>query len=329
MNKFWKSLLAVVGMLLALVFIGPFLVPVRKLKGLLSPAALAGPDSQFVKVPFAGTDGIDFHYVASGSGEPTFLLLHGFAANVYTWDKVREFFAARGTAVAYDRIPFGLSERLVEGDWRGENPYTPEAALAQLVAFMDAMNIDKAVLVGNSAGGQLAARAAIAYPERVQALILVDAAIYTVGSPTFVAPLLNTPQMRHLGPLIARAFARSNALLERAYHDLDHLTPEARERAMVSVQVTDWDAAFWEFTAVSSSQPDITEELNQISVPTLVITGDDDRLVPPAESERLAAEIPEAELAVIPACGHVPHDECPQAFMDAVDAWWAAVEIGD
>ena len=64
-------------------------------------------------------------------------------------------------------------------------------------------------------------------------------------------------------------------------------------------------------------------------MPTLVITGDDDRIVPTEESLQLAGEIPGAELAVLPACGHVPQDECPQAFMDAVDAWWESVGIGD
>ncbi len=329
MKQFGRMMLIVLAALLGVLLVGPFLVPVRPLDGLQPPQALAGPESRFVTVPFAGTNGIEFHYIEAGAGEPTFLLLHGFSSNVYTWDKVIDFFAERGTAVAYDRIPFGLSERLVAGDWNEANPYTPDATLDQLLAFMDAMGLEKAVLVGNSAGGLLAARAALAHPERVQALILVDAAIYTGGAPAFIAPLTNTPQLRHLGPLIARAFANSDALLAQAYHDLDNLTPEALEKAMLSVQVENWDAAFWEFTAVSSGQPDITGQLGQITMPTLVITGDDDRIVPPEESIQLAAEIPGAELAVLPACGHVPQDECPQAFMEAVEAWWGSVETGD
>lgn len=326
MSKYCKGFLITVAVLLALVLIGPFFVPVRDLPDLQPPQALAGPGSRFVTVPFAGTDGIDFHYTTAGSGKPTFLLLHGFASNLYTWDKVVDFFAARGTAVAYDRIPFGLSERLVNGDWRSENPYTPDATLEQLVAFMDAMNLGEVVLVGNSAGGLLAARAAIAYPERVQALVLVDAAIYTGGAPPFIAPLTRTPQLRHLGPLVARAFASSDALLTQAYHDVANITPESLARATISTQVEQWDAAFWEFTAASSSQPDISVDLAQIRVPTLVITGDDDRIVPTEESVQLARVIPGAELAVLPACGHVPQDECPQAFMDAISDWWTKTQ---
>lgn len=53
----------------------------------------------------------------------------------------------------------------------------------------------------------------------------------------------------------------------------------------------------------------------------LVITGDDDRIVPTAQSVRLAEELPNAELVVVPACGHVPHEECPQAVIDAITAF--------
>lgn len=325
MGKAAKTFLIIILALAILLLVGPFLIPIPTLPGLQPPQALATANSQFVTIPFAGTDGIELHYTAAGDGAPTFLLLHGFASNLYTWDKVVNFFAARGTAVAYDRIPFGLSERLVADDWRDANPYTPDATLTHLIAFMDSMEIEQAILVGNSAGGQLAARAALAYPERVQALILVDAAIYTGGAPPFVAPLVNTPQLRRLGPLIARAFASSDALARQAYHDLDNLTPASLARAMISVQVENWDAAFWEFTAVSSSQPDISGQLAQLTMPTLVITGDDDRVVPTAESIQLAADIPGAALAVLPACGHVPQDECPEAFMEAVADWLAGL----
>ena len=57
--------------------------------------------------------------------------------------------------------------------------------------------------------------------------------------------------------------------------------------------------------------------LNELQLPVLVISGDDDRIVPAQDSIRLSGEIPGAELAVIPQCGHVPHEECPDAFLKA------------
>jgi pimeloyl-ACP methyl ester carboxylesterase len=62
----------------------------------------------------------------------------------------------------------------------------------------------------------------------------------------------------------------------------------------------------------------LDERLSELKVPVLVITGDDDRIVPTEQSVRLASEIPGAKLAVLPGCGHVPHEECPEAFLDAL-----------
>jgi pimeloyl-ACP methyl ester carboxylesterase len=62
----------------------------------------------------------------------------------------------------------------------------------------------------------------------------------------------------------------------------------------------------------------LDKRLSELKLPVLVITGDDDRIVPTQSSIRLAGELPNARLVVIPNCGHVPHEECPQAFMQAV-----------
>jgi pimeloyl-ACP methyl ester carboxylesterase len=67
----------------------------------------------------------------------------------------------------------------------------------------------------------------------------------------------------------------------------------------------------------------LIEQLEELDVPVLVITGDDDRIVPTEQSVRLAQELPRAELVVIPNCGHLPQEECPEAFLQAVEAFLA------
>ncbi len=62
-------------------------------------------------------------------------------------------------------------------------------------------------------------------------------------------------------------------------------------------------------------------QLDRLQLPVLVISGDDDRVVPTEESIRLASELPQAELVIVPACGHTPQEECPQAFLEAVQAF--------
>lgn len=322
MRRGYKILLTLFIVVSLVVLIGPFLIPVPPLEGLQPPAALARENSQFTTVPFAGTDGIDFHYRRGGEGEQAFVLLHGFASSLFVWDEVFDQFAAQGATFAYDRPPFGLSERLVPGDWDGVNPYSPEAAVEQLITLLDAQGIDRAILVGNSAGGTLAMRAALAHPERFDGLILISPAVYGGGgAPGFVRPLLQTPQMQRLGPLLTRRIATwGNSLEEAAYHDLSTLTAEQRATARLGLQVQDWDRALWAFTSASQAS-DLPDRLAEIDLPVLVITGDDDRVVPTEQSIRLAGELPNADLVVLPACGHVPQEECEGAFMDAVNGW--------
>lgn len=83
------------------------------------------------------------------------------------------------------------------------------------------------------------------------------------------------------------------------------------------LRVEHWDQALWELTLASSASG-LEKRLAEFTLPVLVITGDDDRIVPTADSIRLAQELPGARLVVIPDAGHVPHEEAPAAFMDAV-----------
>ena len=324
MKRLLKIVLTLLAVVLLIVLVGPFLIPVRPLEGLSAPAALAQENSQFLTLDFPGTDGIELHYRAGGEGEPAFVLLHGFAGSLFTWDAVFDDFAAKGRVLAYDRPPFGLSERLVVGDWTEANPYSPDAAVSQLFALLDEQGIERAILVGNSAGGTLALRAALAQPERVAGLILVSPAVMAGGgAPAFVQPLLRSPQLQRLGPLIARALLGQGDTLEsRAYYDASLVTAEQRVRSRLGVQVENWDRALWEFTAASQAS-NLTETLAEIAVPVLVVSGENDLVVPASQSIALGGRLPNAEVVVIPACGHLAQEECPVALLDAVNGWLA------
>ena len=307
--------LAIIGILLLLALVGPFLVPVPPLENTLSPQALADPDSQFIEI-----NGLDVHVKTRGQGEPVFVLLHGFGASLYSWQAVMEPLSQHGMVIAFDRPAFGLTERPLT--WEGQNPYSPEAQVALVLGLLDHFGVQQAILVGNSAGGTVAMQVALAYPERVTALILVDPAVYSGGgAPALVRPLLATPQMRHLGPLIARQIqARGPELIELAWHDPSLIQPETLELYKKPLQVNNWDKALWELT-IASRASGLAERLSEFTLPVLIITGDDDRIVPTADSIRLAGELPNAELVVIPEAGHVPHEERPAEFMQAIEAF--------
>jgi pimeloyl-ACP methyl ester carboxylesterase len=322
MKRWLRVLLIVFGFLTLILIILPLLVPLPPLKDVAPPKQLAGPTSQFIEI-----DGIEVHYQSSGEGQPVFLLLHGFMANVYSWREVFDPLSDMGRVIAYDRPAFGLTQRPLPDEWEGENPYTPEAQTELLIHLMDALGVEQTILVGNSAGGTQALYTCLAHPDRVQALILVDPAVYIgSGAPSWVEPLLATPQMRRIGPWLLRSITRwGESLLDLAWHDPSRIQPNALQEYALSFRVENWDIALWEFI-LASRQLELAARLDEVRAPTLVITGDDDRIVPTEQSLRLAQELPSAELVVVANCGHMPQEECPQPFLEAVKEFIQALE---
>lgn len=298
--------------LFAILLIGPFLIPVPPLENTKPIETLADVDSQFIEI-----NDLTVHYKIYGEGETVFILLHGFGASLFSWREITQPLSQYGTVIAYDRPAFGLTERPMQ--WEGESPYSQTSQIELLIHLMNTLRIEKAILVGNSAGGTISMLTALKYPERVQALILVDPAVYEGGgAPEWILPLLNTPQMNHLGPLFARQIqTRGPEIVQMAWHDPSKITHEIMEGYAKPLQAEHWDKALWYLT-ISSRESNLQTHLQNFDLPILIITGDDDRIVPTEQSIRLASELPNAELVVIPQSGHVPHEEKPQEFMQAV-----------
>ena len=331
----WPALLLAALLLLVLVIFGPFLVPIPPLPVRSALKALAGPNSRFVDVPFAGHT-LTVHYEEAGEkkpgqGRPAIVLLHGFASSTFSWREVLPKLGERGRTVAFDRPAFGLTERPLpeswQGDWKTQNPYALDAQVELTTGLMDQLGIDEAVLVGNSAGGAVAMLTALENPKRVKALVLIDPAVYSGGNQSPIMRwLANTPQMRRLGPLVARQIQRWGLGFARsAWHDPAQMTDAIWEGYQKPLQAADWDRALWEMTAASAPSG-LPARLAELTLPVLVITGDDDRIVPTEQSVKLANELPNAELVVVPACGHVPQEECPQVVLDAIQTFLAGLE---
>jgi pimeloyl-ACP methyl ester carboxylesterase len=312
MSRSLRIVLIAGTILLLLVLVGPLLLPPPTVENPRSPEELAGPQGDFVEI-----NGLRVHYELYGKGEPFWVLLHGFGASTFSWHEVAEPIAEMGTVLAYDRPAFGLTERSLE--WEGDNPYSPEANQELLVGLLDYFGVERAIFVGNSAGGTLAMQAALKFPERFEALVLVDPAIYTGGgAPSWIRPLLATPQMRRLGPLfVQRIFSSSERLIEMAWHDPSRIPPQTLEGYQRPLQLANWPQALWELT-LASREPNLEARVNEVQVPVLVITGEFDKIVPAEQSIRLAGELPHASLVVIPDCGHLPQEECPEEFMNAL-----------
>jgi len=313
-RSFLKTIGIIFIILIITLSVGPFLIPVSPDTGTVPAEQLADPDSHFVEI-----NGLNVHYKMMGSGQPVFILLHGFGASLFSWHAVMEPLSAHGTVIAYDRPAFGLTERPLQ--WTGQNPYGPDGNIALLLGLMDHFGVRKAFLVGNSAGGTLSMQFALQYPQRVEALILVDPAVYENGGPAWVRILGKTPEMQHLGPLFVRSIRKSGLdLIRTAWHDPSRITQATWDGYTRPLKVDNWDRALWDFI-LASHDTGLLQHLQDFKLPILVITGDDDRIVPTADSIKLAGVLPGAELVIIPQAGHVPHEEQPAAFMQTLDSF--------
>ncbi len=319
-----RILLFFIITVVAVLLIGPLIIPIPPLEDTRPARELADPDSLFIEV-----NGIEIHFKQMGQGEPVFLLLHGFGASTFSWREVMAPLSQYGTVIAYDRPGFGLSERPLPGTWQGENPYTMDAQVDLVFSLMDKLEIKQAILVGHSAGGTVAAIAALREPQRVQGLIFVGAAIYiSGGAPGWVRPLLNTPQFNRVGPWFVRSLGgeQGTAFLQSAWHDPGKISADVAAGYRKPLQVDNWDIALWEFTK-ASRRVDLSPQISGILQPVLVISGDDDRIVPVEESLRLAEDLPNARLVIIPACGHLPQEEKPEEFLTAVEEYLLANQL--
>jgi pimeloyl-ACP methyl ester carboxylesterase len=316
-HRFAKWAGVVLAIVIVIGLVGPMLVPYQPVAGAVTPQDLAEPDSQFITI-----SGVSIHYKRYGQGDPVFVLLHGTLANTYTWHKVVEPLAKMGTVITYDRPPFGLSSRPMPGEWDGESPYSYESQVNILIGLMDKLDIPQAILVGNSMGGSIAMLTAQRHPDRVRALVLAAPAQTGHGCPDAVRWLFATPQMRRLGPLFLRSQVErfGMELYAKSWHNPSRIQVEDTNAYMALLHIQNWDRGLWELFAAAKPFETMLDA-QAITVPTLVITGDDDRVLGTAANKELAGKISGAQLEVMTECGHVPQEECPDDFMGAVSRW--------
>jgi len=326
-----SRILRIVGIVLSVIVLAlvlvPLVWPVPPLEGTVAAQSLADSESHFAEI-----DGLNVHYKtwgmpsepASAGVDTAIVLLHGFGASTFSWQPVAESLSASLPVVAFDRPAFGLTERPLT--WDGANPYSPETQADLTVALMDRLGIRRAVLVGHSAGGTVAALVAARHPDRVAAVVLEDPAIYAGGPPAFLTPLFRTPQFRRLGPLIARNLGgqAGTDFLRTAWHDPTKISEATFDGYRAPLRVKDWDTALWLLT-IAPRPADVPGTAATITAPTLFITGDDDRIVPPEDTKRATTLIKGAKMVTIPQAGHIPHEEKPAAFVSAMQEFLGGV----
>lgn len=302
---------------LALLLVGPFLVPVNTTGTLTKEQAAAeiwGEESNWIDLA-----GHQVHYVSAGDpdSDRLIVLLHGFGASAYSYKDVLEPLGEIGFVVAYDRAAFGFTERPTS--WE-TNPYGAEGQLLVLDELIDEFGKGRDIYVlGHSAGGNIAASYVVDHQDKLAGAILYSPAVLTSGgAPSWLNWVFSIPQLDHLGPLLVSSIATSGLdILYLSYFDQNKITQATLDGYTQPLKVIGWEKAFWEFNR-APRDTGISDRLGEITIPTLVITGDTDEIVATADSIEVSNRIGGSQLVIIPQTGHLPNEESPEEFASAV-----------
>jgi pimeloyl-ACP methyl ester carboxylesterase len=310
-----RIVLRVALVLLLVIAIVPYLLPLPPQPN-VDPSALAPPGGRFVEL-----DGTRTFLVDEGrTGAPVVLLIHGFGGSTFAWRETIPALARAGyRAVALDLPGFGLSDKTFDRD------HSHPAQAAFVTGLMDLLGIERATLVGHSMGGSVAAHLALADPGRVEALVLVDAAIRGPEEAGGVSPtiLLHVPPIRRIAQHVARRWAtpeRTLEILASAYRDPARPTAEVAEGYLAPQQLPDWDLALLAILrdGARNALPRPPDALSESGRPVLVLWGRQDSWIELEAGRALHARIPASEWIIIEDSGHLPFEEQPEDFMHAL-----------
>ncbi len=277
--------------------------PVSELKALW-----AQPPSQFVDV-----GGMQVHLRDEGPRDDPMpiVLLHGTSASLHTWQGWADALRGQRRVIRFDLPGFALTGPQPQDD------YSIDAYTRFVVALLDHLGVQKVVLGGNSLGGQIAWATAAAYPQRVERLVLVDSAGYPF-EPKSIPLGFQLARIPMLAPLLQHTLPRSmvESSVRSVYGDPAKVTP-----ALVDLYYDmTLRAGNRRALGVRLAQP-LTlgaERIATLKLPTLILWGGQDRLIPPDNAQRFAKDIAGSQLVIFDTLGHVPHEEDPVATVAVV-----------
>lgn len=264
-------------------------------------ASAAGASAQSAaRTHYVELDGARIRVREEGPADaPALILLHGFTMSLESWDGWAASLAPDYRVIRYDLLGHGMS---------GPDPlerYAPGERVEVLRRLMDALGVERAALGGNSFGGLVAWRFASRYPGRVDRLILVDSGAYSIYGVT-ENPVPVPDAMRAY--LLTAPMAGVEASAAQIYADQTRL-PKGRLAQIRDMMARPGNGEAFVKHLEEFVLPDPDPDLARITAPTLILWGEEDRVVPIEQAHRLEAAIPHARLITYPGVGHAPQEE--------------------
>lgn len=251
---------------------------------------------------YAELEGARVRYMDRGQG-PAIVFLHGFASAIEAWAPVMPAFSKDHRVIALDLKGFGWTDR-PPGD------YSPKAQAALVLALMDKLGVKDADFVAHSWGASVALQLTLDAPDRVKRLALYDAWAYEEQIPTFFL-WARAPQV---GEALFSTWydQRPAERMVLAFHDPSVVSEELIEEVEKALRRPGTKAAA--LAAVRGQRyAEIQRRYREITKPTLILWGENDRVTPVSVGERLVSELPAAKLIRYPRCGHFPMIEASAA----------------
>ena len=269
----------------------------------------APPPSQFLAI-----DGMQVHLRDEGPRDDSvpIVLLHGTSSSLHTWDGWADSLKVTRRVIRFDLPGFGLTGPSASGD------YSMEANLRFVTHVLATLGIKRVVLGGNSLGGWIAWRVAIAQPALVQRLILVDAAGYPfkpksepIGFRLARTPVLN----RVIRNILPRSVVEAS--VRNVFGDPAKVTPALVDRYF-DLTRRDGNRAALVARYKQLRYDGDTTIIRSITQPTLIVWGGRDQLIPPDNAARFGRDIAGSRVLIFPVLGHVPHEEDAVATLAGV-----------
>lgn len=275
---------------------------------------------------FEAEPGVFLYYEVSGncSTHRSILLLHGFGASTEDWIDVRDQLGEEACVVSLDLKGHGRSSRPRDGD------YSLDTQSDLLLTFISSHCLSNTVLIGHSYGGAVALLAVVKAQMKgtklpISALVLVDVPGYPQPVPAFLR-VLYMPIIGRLVSLIPSRMAMKFSL-RKAFYDHRKISP-----AIVSRYASAMDRPGSHYALALAAKGMLPNDLSgylaglgKIELPTLILWGDHDRIVPSSVGARLKKDIAGSSLQFVQNCGHVPQEEQPDEFLALLKAFLRTV----
>jgi len=250
---------------------------------------------------FVDIDEMPVHYKIEGTGPPL-LLLHGTGASLHTWDAWTREMKGNFKVIRLDLPAFGLTGPTPD------NTYSYEGYARFLDRFVRRLQLNRFALAGNSLGGAISWHYALAHPEKVTRLVLIDAGGYPGKSP----PIFTLARLPVLGRLITvitpRFMVKKN--LREVYGDPSRITSDLVDRYYDLLRRRGNREAM--LARIRTMEYSNHEAIRRVTTPTLILWGESDRWIPVDNARRFHNDIAGSTLIVYPGLGHVPMEEAPR-----------------